>query len=381
MVGQYNLSEEQEMLRKTVERLAKEKIAPRAAEIDAKGEYPKDIFELFRQNEIIGIPFPSEYGGSGGGTLTYVVVIEEVAKVCGSSSVVLIDQDLGAMPILIAGNSEQKKKYISPIARGEIHASFALTEANAGSDVTGMQMKAVIDKDSYLVNGRKCFISSSNIADIICLFAKTDLNTQAKGISAFILDKKTRGLSIGKNEDKMGFRGIPICEVILEDVRIPKVNILGKEGEGFKIAMTTLNRTRPLVGAAGVGLAQGALNYAIQYAKERIQFGRPIATFQGLQFMMADMAMQIEAARQLIYRAAALIDENNTELGFVGAMAKCFATDVCMKVTVDAVQILGGYGYIKEYPTERMMRDAKLLQIVEGTNQIQRVIIARRLLR
>lgn len=381
MSGQYRFSEEQEMLRKTVERLAKEKIAPRAAEIDARGEFPQDIFELLRQNEIIGIPYPTEYGGFNGGTLTFAMVTEELAKVCGSSSMIPLTQDLGAMPIVIGGTHEQKKKYLSPIARGEYHGAFALTETNAGSDVAAMQTKAVREGDSYLVNGRKCFISYSNIADVISLFAKTDPNAGTKGISAFILETKTPGFSIGKVEDKMGFKGVPNCEVILENVRIPKSNLLGKEGEGFKIAMTTLDRTRPLVGAVGVGLAQGALDYAIRYAKERVQFGRPIATFQGLQFMMADMAMQIEAARQLVYKASAMIDEGSSEIAVIGAMAKCFATDVCMKVTVDAVQILGGYGYMKDYPTERMMRDAKMLQIVEGTNQIQRVVIASRILR
>jgi alkylation response protein AidB-like acyl-CoA dehydrogenase len=281
---------------------------------------------------------------------------------------------------MIAGNEQQKQKYLTKVASSEYYCCFGLTEADAGSDVAGMKTKAIDQGDHYLVNGSKRFITFADSSELMVLFAKTDPSKGMKGISALILEMNTPGITVGKHEDKMGFRGMNSCEVAFDDVKVPKENLLGKEGEGFKIAMKTLDKTRPIVGAIGVGLAQGALDYAIEYAKQRVQFGHPISEFQGLQWMMADMAMKIEAARQLVYKGACLSDAHDPKAGAVGAMAKCFATDVCMGVCVDAIQICGGSGYMKEYPLEKRMRDAKLLQIVEGTNQVQRIVISAALL-
>lgn len=374
------LSEEQKMLLGMVRELAQEKIAPRAAEIDEKGEYPWDIKEALAKLDLLAMPFPEEYGGMGTDLLTVCMVIEEIAKVCASSALIVATQSLGTLPITLAGTPEQKKRYFPKLASGEWLAAFALTEPGAGSDAAAMRTRAVRDGDSYIINGNKHFITNAGVAHIYTVFAMTDASKGVKGISAFVVEKDRPGFSMGKVEHKMGIRGSATGELVFQDCRIPAENLLGKEGDGFKYAMMTLDRSRPEVGAQAVGIAQGALDYACRYAKERVQFGGPIANLQGIQFMLADMATQTEAARLLVYEAAAAVDRGEKNLSLISAMAKCFAGDTAMRVTTDALQVLGGYGYMKEYPLERMMRDAKITQIYEGTNQIQRVVIARNLL-
>jgi alkylation response protein AidB-like acyl-CoA dehydrogenase len=376
----YELNEEQKMLQQTVRQLAKEKVEPRAMDIDASGEYPWDMFELLRDNDLLALCFPEELDGAGADLLTVCIAIEELAKVCTNTSLILGVCKLGSQPIMLAANDEQLKKYIPPLARGEKQCAFGLTEPGAGSDAAAMSSRAVKKDGVYIINGGKCFITNGGIADIYSVFAKTDDSAGVKGISAFIVEKDFPGFGIGKIEHKMGIRGSQTCELVFDDMEVPEENLLGKEGDGFKIAMMTLDRTRPSIGAQAVGIAAGALEHAATYMKERVQFGGPIARLQGLQFMLADMAMQVEAARHLVYHSAHMIETVGREASAVSAMAKCFASDVAMKVTVDAVQILGGYGYMVEYPLERMMRDAKITQIYEGTNQVQRVVIARHLL-
>jgi alkylation response protein AidB-like acyl-CoA dehydrogenase len=376
----YELSEEQKMLQQTVRQLTRDKVEPRAADIDASGEYPWDMFELLRDNDLLGLCFPEELDGSGADLLSICIAIEELAKACTNTSLILGVCKLGSQPIMIAANDEQLKKYIPPLARGEKQCAFGLTEPGAGSDAAAMTSRAVLKGDKYIINGQKCFITNGGIADTYSIFAKTDENSGVKGISAFIVEKDFPGFEIGKIEHKMGIRGSQTCELVFTDMEVPAENLLGKEGSGFKTAMMTLDRTRPSIGAQALGIAQGALDHAVSYAKERVQFGGPIARLQGIQFMIADMAIQVEAARQLVYYSAALVESAGREASAVSAMAKCFAADTAMKVTVDAVQVLGGYGYMVEYPLERMMRDAKITQIYEGTNQIQRVVIARHLL-
>ena len=385
---QYELTNDQKMFRDTVRRMAKEKIAPRAAEIDREGKFPYDIYQMFCENELMGVAFPEQYGGAGADFLTFCIGVEEIAVACLNSALIPGVQELASTPLMIAGTPGQNARYLPKLASGEWLASFCLTEPGAGSDAVSMNTKAVLRDDIYVINGAKCFISEADQAKVFTVFAKTDPEKGFKGISALIVEKRFPGLSIGKHEDKMGSRAIAACEVIFEDCEVPKSNLLGSEGEGLKIAFQTLDRTRPLVGAAGVGIAQGALDYAGQYAKERVQFNRPIATFQGIQFKVADTAMEVEAARQLVYKAAANIDkmdredswgkgkQTQLEVSKLGAMAKCFATDVAMKATIDTAQVLGGYGYMKNYPMERHIRDIALLQIVEGTNEIQQMIIA-----
>lgn len=377
----YSLTDEQELLRKSVKRFAEEKVAPLAAEIERSGEYPDELVKQMSALGIMGLPYDTEYGGGGADILTMCLAMEELSKVCANTAMVPVTQELGAVPIVVMGNEEQKQKYLPKIASGEYRISFALTEPDAGSDVASMRTTAVFDGENYIINGAKRFISYADVADVFSVFTKTDHTKGHKGISAFIIDRNTPGITIGKKEDKMGFKGFNSCEVFFEDVVVPKENLLGKEGDGFTVAMKTLDKTRPLVGIIGVGLAQGALDYAVDYAKIRKQFGNPISKYQGLQWMMADMAMQIEASRQLSYRAATVIGQEGVDSSSLGAMAKCFATDVAMKVATDAVQIVGGSGYMKECPTERYFRQAKLLQIVEGTNQIQRIVIAGQLLK
>lgn len=376
------LTEEQQMLQAMVRRMAREKLKPRAAEIDNTGEFPWDIVELFRENGLFGIHFPEEYGGSGGGVVDLCLAVEEVAQGCSDAAVILAGQALGSKLILLSGSEEQKRKYLPKIASGEFIPAFALTEPGAGSDNVSMQSRAVRDGDYYVINGRKIFITHADVADIFTLFAKTDPEKKARGISAFIIEKGTPGLGIGKIEKKMAHKGNHACEVILEDVRVPKENLVGEEGQGFMEAMKILTTSRPVTAARAVGLAQAALDEAVAYAKTRVQFGQPIANFQGIQFMLADMAIKIEAARQLVYNAAFLADKDykSKEAQRASSIAKCFATDTAMEVTCDAVQVFGGYGYMREYPVERLMREAKVTQIVEGTNQIQRVVIARSLL-
>lgn len=382
----YQLNEDQEMLRGIVARMAVEKVAPRAAEIDEKDEYPWDLKELFAEQGLLGAGIPEEYGGTGAGLPSVCLIVEEISKASASAALVVAAQELGMMPILVGGSEEQKKKYLPGIASGDLICAFGLTEPNAGSDAGGVKTRAVREGNQYILNGQKCFITNGGIADVYTIFATTDPSKGLKGLSAFIVEKDYPGFSIGKKEKKMGVRGSETTELVFDNCPVPAENLMGKEGDGFKIAMMTLDRTRPVIGGQAVGIAQGALDYALNYARERVQFGKPIAAFQGLQFMLADMGTKIEAARQLVYKAAFLIENaeaNGTPAGEVSrfsSMAKLFASDVAMQVTVDALQILGGYGYMREYPMERMMRDAKITQIYEGTNQIQRVVIAKTML-
>jgi len=371
------LSEDEEMIMTTVKDLVKDKIADRAAEIDKNGEFPWDIVGLFRETGILSLPIPEEYGGGGVHELVNCMVLEEIAKTCANSTHALADHWLGITPLLIAGSDELKKKYL-PIWVNKL-AAFSLTEPEAGSDASGVKTKAVLKGDEYVIDGAKCFCTDANEADFITVFAKTDPTVGTKGLSAFIVDKSWDGISIGKIEDQMGMRGTRACEVILEDCHVPKENLIGKEGEGFKIAMQTLDRTRCIDAALALGIAEGAMAYALDYAKERRQFGQAIAEFQGIQFMLADMGMAIESARQLVYKASYRIDHGGPDPK-LSAMANCYATDIAVKVTNDAMQVLGGYGYMKDYPLEQKMRDARLFQIVEGTNQVQRIVIARGLL-
>jgi len=374
----YRLTEEQRLIIESVKRIKKEKIVPLVEEVDRRGEFPWEVHKIILENGLIGLSLPQEYGGSGLDLSTFCMVAEELANFCYSATCWY--NDLAIEPILIAGSPEQKEKYITKMTRGELIASIAITEPGAGSDVAGITTRAVLDGDEYAINGTKHFISLADDADIVSVLVKTDPSKGTKGMSFIIVERGTPGFSIGKIEKKMGVDVIHACELIFEDCRVPRSNLVGREGEGFSIGMTALDPGRVTVGSQGAGIAQGALDYAIDYAKERIQFGRPIAEFQGIQFMMADMATQIEASRQLVNRAACAIDENEKDRSKLAAMAKYFATDVCMMVTTDAVQILGGYGYMKDYPLERMMREAKFLQIYEGTNQIQRIVVARSLL-
>lgn len=380
----YELSEEQVLLKETVSRIAREQIAPGAQARDEAEEFPWDMVEILRENGFFGADFPEKYGGSAMGLLSMCLIIEEIAKVCASTSVILLVHELGSTPIMLAGSEEQKARFIPPLASGEKLVAFGLTEPNAGSDVAGIKTKAEKKGNRYILNGRKMFISHADVASYICIAAKTDLNVVPhRGISMFVVEKGTPGLVIGKKEHKMGIRGSSTVEVIMEDMEIPEENLLHQEGSGFPIIMKTLDITRIPVAAQAVGIAQGALDYAVKYSKERTQFGQPIFNFQGLQWMMADMVTQIEAARQLTYKAASEYEKIEKDLSKLpkelirlSAMAKLFAAETAMKVTTDAVQILGGYGFIKEYPLERMMRDAKITQIYEGTSQIQKIVIA-----
>ncbi len=380
----YQITEEQQMLKDTISRIAKEQIAPGAALRDEEAKFPWDMVDILRENGLFGADFPEKYGGAQMGLFSLCLIIEEIAKVCASTSVILLVHELGSMPIMLAGSEEQKAKYFPKLASGENLIAFGLTEPNAGSDVSGLKTKAVKDGDEYVITGTKMFISHADVAEVICIAARTDSALPGnKGTGIFIVDKGTPGLSIGKHENKMGIRGSSTVEIILEDVRIPASNILMGEDKGFSILMKTLDITRIPVAVQAVGIAQGALDYAVQYTRERTQFGKPLFSFQGLQWMMADMATQVEAARQLTYKAAASferlpknLDRVPKELIRSSAMAKLFAAETAMKVTTDAVQLLGGYGYVKEYPVERMMRDAKITQIYEGTSQIQKIIIA-----
>lgn len=379
----YKLTEEQELLRQTVRRLAETKVAPRAAEIDETDEYPWDLKELFAEQGLMGAGVPEEYGGTGAGLLSVCLITEEIARVSGSAALIVAAQELGLMPILVGASEEQKQKYLPDLASGDKISAFALTEPDAGSDAGGMKTTARLAGDKYILNGTKCFITNGGIADVYTVFAKTRPEAGIKGISCFIVEKDAPGFTIGKKEHKMGIRGSQTTQLIFEDCEVPTENLMGKEGSGFKYAMMTLDRTRPVVGSQGLGIAQGAFDYALNYAKERVQFGKPIITFQGLQWMLADMRTRIEAARQLLYKAACVIEEAESggvsanELSLFSAMCKTFATDIAMYVTTEALQVLGGYGYMKEYPMERMMRDAKITQIYEGTNQVQRVVISR----
>jgi alkylation response protein AidB-like acyl-CoA dehydrogenase len=380
-VNPFALTEEHDLFRTTVRELAEEKIAPRAAEIDRMGEFPWDVFEVLKKADLLGLHVPEEYGGSGADGITYSIYIEEIARVCASSSLIPGVNKLGSMPILLAGTEEQRKRYLGEVARGEAMISYCLTEPGSGSDAGAMKASARRAGDEWVLNGAKRFITNAGISRYYIVYAKTNPDAGTRGISAFVVPDDAPGFSVGRYEHKMGIRGSTTAEVMFEDCRIPAENIVGDEGQGFKIAMGALDQTRLTIGAQATGIAQGAYDFARGYAKERDQFGQPIANFQAIQFMLADMAMNIEAARLLVYRASAMADEGHPDLTLHSAYAKCFASDTAMKVTTDAVQVLGGYGYVQEYPVERMMRDAKITQIYEGTNQIQRVVIARQILK
>jgi alkylation response protein AidB-like acyl-CoA dehydrogenase len=371
-------SEEEAMILDMVRQLVKERVEPRAAEIDAKAEFPWDVKQLFAENDLLGIPFPAEYGGLGGSFVTYVKVVEEISKACASSALIVAVQELGALPILIGGSEEQKKRWIPDLASGAKIAAYALTEPGSGSDAAGsMRTRARRDGDGYVLDGTKIWITNGSVADVVTVFAVTDPSKGPNGISAFVVEKGTPGFSVGKLEKKMGIRGSPTVELSFENCRVPAANLLGEEGVGFKIAMKVLDKSRPGIAAQALGIAQGALDYATEYTKQRVAFGKPISQQQGLQFMLADMKTEVEAARLLLYEAARKCDDNAADVTTWAAMAKLKCGDVAMSVTTDAVQLLGGYGYSTEYPVERMMRDAKITQIYEGTQQIQRIVIAR----
>lgn len=372
-----DLTKEQQEIKNAIYQLAQEKIKPRAIEIDEEAAYPMDIFKLLSEYGYIGANMPSEYGGADLDLLSFCTIVEEVARVCASSSQVVVVQELGALPIMIAGSKEQKEKFLKPLAQGEKIGAYALTEPGAGSDVSSLSTKAELKGDYYLLNGSKMFISNGGVADLYTVFAKTD-----HGISVFIVEADTPGFKVGKLEKKMGIKGSPTAQLYLEDCYVPKENLIGNEGDGWLIAMKTFDKSRPTVAAQALGIAQGAYDVALDYVQEREQFGKSISKFQAIQFTLADMATQIEAARALVYKAAAKVNEltatgKNTDLTKTSSMAKMFASDVANKVTTEAVQLLGGYGYIQDYAVERMMRDAKITQIYEGTNQIQRMIISK----
>jgi len=368
-------------LRALVRELADERIAPRAAEIDEKAEFPWDLKELLAQQDLLGTCFAEEHGGTGLDTIAQCILVEELARADATTSLIPIVQKLGALPIILAGNEEQKGRYVPRLASGEWLIAFGLTEAAAGSDVAANRMRAARDGDDYVLNGSKRFITHGSIANVLTVFALTDLEAGGRrGMSAFIVEADTPGFAAPRVEHKMGIRGSPTAELTFDDVRVPGINRLGEEGDGFKIAMATLDRSRLSIAAQAVGIAQGALDASVSYAAERQQFGQRVADFQGIQWMLADMSSQTEAARQLTYAAAARVDADASDLPYWTSSAKLVAGDTCMRVTTDAVQVLGGYGYITEYPVERMMRDAKITQLYEGTQQIQRLIIARQLL-
>jgi alkylation response protein AidB-like acyl-CoA dehydrogenase len=377
----FALSDTQTQFRSAVRQMAEERIAPHAAEVDRDAAFPWDGFKASVEMELPALGIPVAYGGAGADHVTQAVMVEELARVCASTSVTMLISKLGMMPIFNWGSEHLKKKYVPRVASGDAQASYCLSEADAGSDVAAMRCRAVRDGDHYVLSGTKYWITNAGASDIYTVFAKTDPDAGHRGISCFVVEADW-GVRIAKLEHKMGLRGSPTGEVVLDDVRVPVENRVGEEGQGFAIAMHTLDRSRPTIGAQAVGIAQGAIDYAGQYMKERKAFGHPIADFQGLRFMLADMAMRTEAARTLVYRACSVIDAGDPagELSMIGAMAKCFASDTAMAVTTDAVQLLGGYGYTTDFPAERFMRDAKITQIYEGTNQIQRVVIAKRLL-
>jgi len=377
------LTEEQKMIQEMVRRLAKEKVAPRAAEIDEKDEFPWDIARIFGENGLLNLVLPEEYGGVNANTTTLCMVIEEISKVSPACAIMVFTTQSLINVLRRGGTEEQKKRFYPRFSSADKLCAFVLTEPNAGSDAASIQTKAVLDGDSYVFNGTKTFITTGEVSDFYLIFVRTGPGERAKGISAFIVEKGTPGFSFGKKEKKMGLRGSPTAELIFENARVPKENLVGKAGEGWKV-LTNYGNLMRIWGAASLslGIAEGALEYALGYARERVQFGKPIASFQAIQFMFADMAMLTESAKSLIYRTSAMIDRGEpfSTVEPMVSMAKCFTTDAAMKVTTDAVQILGGYGYTKDYPVERMMRDAKGVQIFDGTNQIQRVIISRALL-
>ena len=378
----FMLSEDHEMLRDVVRSLCEAKIAPNAAEVDEKAEFPQASYDALRAADFHAPHVPEAYGGNGADALATCIVIEEVARVCMSSSLIPAVNKLGSMPVILAGSEELKHRYLTPMARGEAMFAYGLSEREAGSDTASMSCTAVPDGDGWRLTGHKAWITNAGISDYYSVLAVTDPDgPRGRNISAFVVEKSDPGFTFGAKERKLGIKGSPTRELLFDHTPLPGDRMIGAPGEGLKIALRTLDHTRITIGAQAVGVAQGALDYALAYVKERKQFGKAIAEFQGLQFMLADMAMQLEAARQLVYVAACKSERNEADLSFFGAAAKCFASDVAMRVTTDAVQLLGGAGYVSDHPVERMMRDAKITQIYEGTNQIQRMVMARQLLR
>ena len=381
VVQPITLSATQHEFRSSLRRFCEDKVAKRAADVDRRGTFSWENFEDCVGMGLPALGLPVEHGGSGADHVTQAIMIEELARVCASTSLTILISRLGMIPIMRWGSEELGARYLPRVASGRSQASYCLSEPDAGSDVAAMRTRAVRDGDTYVITGTKYWVTNAGISDIYIVFAKTDAEAGHQGISCFVVERD-HGVEVAKLEEKMGMRGSPTGEVVFDGVRVPAANRVGEEGEGFYIAMATLDRSRPTIGAQAVGIAQGAIDHSVGYLHERRQFGRPIAEHQALRFMVADMATRVEAARGLVYKACALVDEDDPDgqLSMTGAMAKCFASDVAMSVTTDAVQLLGGYGYTRDYPVERFMREAKLTQIYEGTNQIQRAVIANRLL-
>ncbi len=377
----YRLTDEQVMLRQAVRQLADDKIAPRAAEVDETAEFPWDVYDALVRSGFHAVHVPEEYGGMGADAVSGCIVVEEVARACASSSLIPAVNKLGSMPILLAGSESVKKLVLPSLAAGDAMISYALSEREAGSDAAAMRTRAVLDGGQWVLNGTKCWITNAGVSTFYTVMAVTDPERGANGISAFVVHKDDAGFSVGGKERKLGIKGSPTCEIYFDNCRIPSDRIIGEPGTGFKIALRTLDHTRLTIGAQALGIAQGALDAALAYTKQRRQFGKAIADFQGIQFMLADMAMRVEAARHLVYAAAARAERNEQDLAFTSAAAKVFASDTAMAVTTDAVQLFGGYGFTKDFPVERMMRDAKITQIYEGTNQINRMVMARQLLK
>ncbi len=381
MFDAYRLPEDHEAIREAVREVCDAKVAPNAAEADETGEFPKASYDALRAADFHAPHIPAEYGGAGADALATAIVIEEVARACASSSLIPAVNKLGTMPLLLAAAESLKQAYLPQVAAGEAMFSYCLSEPEAGSDAAGMTTRAVRDGDHYILDGAKRWITNAGISEYYTVFAVTDPAARSRGISAFVVEKADEGVSFGAPEKKLGIKGSPTREVYFDNVRIPASRMIGEPGTGFATAMKTLDHTRVTIAAQAVGIAQGALDFALGYVKERKQFGKPVADFQGVQFMLADMGMKLEAARQLTYVAAGKSERSEPDLTYFGAAAKCFASDAAMEITTDAVQLLGGYGYTRDYPVERMMRDAKITQIYEGTNQVQRVVMARQLTR
>jgi alkylation response protein AidB-like acyl-CoA dehydrogenase len=376
----YYLSEDQRAIRELAREIARERIAPLAAHVDESGEYPNEQLKVLGQQGLMGLHIPEEYGGSDAGSLAFCLAAEEVAAACASTSTIFLVQNLGGYPIILGGNAEQKRRFLPRLATGEMTAAFSLSESGSGSDAAAMQCTAVRHGDRYIINGSKMWVTNGSHAGVITVFVTSDKSKRGRGVSALLVEPGMKGFSVGKHERKLGIHGSPTVALHFSDCEVPVENRLGEEGEGFKIAMRTLERSRPTIGAQAVGIAQAALDAAIAYAGERRAFDQPIATFQGIQFMLADMAIAVHASRLVVHHAASLIDRGASNTAIEASMAKCLASDTAMKVATDAVQIFGGYGYTREFPVERYMRDAKITQIYEGTNQIQRVVIAEQLL-
>ncbi len=377
----YQLPEDHQTIRAAVREVCDARVAPNAAEADETSEFPKASYDALRASDFHAPHIPVEYGGAGADALATAIVIEEVARACASSSLIPAVNKLGTMPLLISGSESLKQRYLTKVASGEAMFSYCLSEPEAGSDAAAMTTRAVRDGDDWVLNGVKRWITNAGISEFYTVFAVTDPTARSRGISAFVVEKSDEGVTFGAPEKKLGIKGSPTREVYFDNVRIPAGRMIGAEGTGFATAMKTLDHTRVTIAAQAVGIAQGALDFALGYVQERKQFGKPIGDFQGVQFMLADMGMKLEAARQLTYAAAGKSERGDADLTFFGAAAKCFASDAAMEITTDAVQLLGGYGYTRDYPVERMMRDAKITQIYEGTNQVQRIVMARHLLK